>query len=481
VASYQDLIDIYEELDRRKRRKRFFEYYPDSGPLRRDLYKKHIAFFRAGLYFRERAAIAANRIGKTEGMGGYEVVVHATGLYPDWWPGRRFDHPIDAWAAGTTGETTRDIIQTKLVGPPEKESEWGTALIPGHLIQNYVRKARPANSLEAVIVRHVSGGSSIINFKSYEQGRKKFEGTAKHVVWFDEEPPMDIYTEGLMRTMTVDGIVLCTFTPLEGLSEVVLMFMPGGKLPGVNDMIRHVTFADWDDVPHLTEKSKRELYAALPPHQREARSKGVPSLGSGAIYPVAEEIVSVKDFVIPRHWPRAYAMDVGWNWTAALWGALDRESGVGYLYSCYKQGKAEPAIHASAIRSRGKWIPGCVDPAANGRSQRDGERLINIYQDEDLDLVNADNAVEAGLYDVWTALSSGTLKVFKSMSPWFDEYRIYRRDKNGKIVKSNDHLMDCTRYLKRTGFSRAIVMPISNNVIMNVNPRVSGRPSAMCA
>lgn len=219
---------------------------------------------------------------------------------------------------------------------------------------------------------------------------------------------------------------------------------------------RYVVMASWDDAPHLTEQQKKELWDSIPPHQRDARSKGVPQLGSGAIYPIQEDLITVDDFEIPPHWPRAYALDVGWNCTAAIWGAFDRQSDTVYLYSCHKQGKAEPETHAAAVKARGAWIPGVIDPAACGANQRDGTRLIDEYRAMDLILYQADNSVEAGIFAVFKRMVSGRLKIFRSLSQWFDEFRIYRRDENGKIVKSNDHLMDDTRYLIMSGMSIAI-------------------------
>lgn len=176
--------------------------------------------------------IAANRVGKSWGIGAYEVTCHLTGDYPDWWPGRRFEHPISAWAAGDTSQTTRDIIQLALtgVGGEGSDGQLGTGMIPGDLIVSQPTAARGiSGAFDTMIVRHKSGGLSSLGFKSYDQGRKKFQGTAKHVVWLDEEPPLDVYTESLTRTMTVDGVVLCTFTPLEGATEVVNMFIKGNS------------------------------------------------------------------------------------------------------------------------------------------------------------------------------------------------------------------------------------------------------------
>lgn len=227
-------------------------------------------------------------------------------------------------------------------------------------------------------------------------------------------------------------------------------------------MSRALVMATWDDVPHLTAEQKQELWDSIPPYQRGARSKGIPQLGSGAIYPVPESEIVVNDFEIPEYWPVAYALDVGWNRTACLWGAWDRQSDTIYLWSEYYKGQAEPAIHASAIKSRGNWIPGVIDPAARGRGQKDGEQLLQLYIDLGLDLSIAQNAVEAGLYAVWERLSTGRLKVFKSLQSWFSEFRIYRRDDKGKVIKENDHLMDGTRYFVMSALNIAITQPFGD-------------------
>jgi hypothetical protein len=221
--------------------------------------------------------------------------------------------------------------------------------------------------------------------------------------------------------------------------------------------------ATWDDAPHLTEEQKNKLYDSIPPYQRDARTKGVPQLGSGAIYPVPETEIVCDAFVIPKFWPRCYALDVGWNRTAALWGAWDQDQDIVYLYSEYYRGQAEPAIHAQAIRSRGPWIPGVIDPAARGRQQDDGEKLIDQYVDLGLSIGAAQNTVESGIYEVWSRLSTGRLKVFRGLQNWLMEFRLYRRDEKGKIVKENDHLMDCGRYLIMTGLQIAETEPLAGD------------------
>ena len=215
----------------------------------------------------------------------------------------------------------------------------------------------------------------------------------------------------------------------------------------------------WNDIPHLSEQQKEMMLAALPPFQRDARSKGTPQLGSGSIYPVPESDFVVDPFEIPAHWPRAYGMDVGWNRTAALWGAIDRDTDTVYLYAEHYRGQAEPSIHADAIKAKGLWIPGVIDPASRGRQQRDGFQLLQDYIDLGLDVEVAFNGVESGIYEVWQRLSTGRLKAFKSLSNFLYEFRLYRRDENGRIVKANDHLMDTTRYLIMSGLDRAKTNP----------------------
>lgn len=436
-------------------------YFPETGPLRRELYKKHMEFFAAGAKFRERCFMAANRIGKTESGGGYEFVHHLTGEYPAWWKGRRFKKPVDCWAAGDTAKTVRDIIQYKLLG---KAGEFGTGLIPAERLVRTTPKAGVPEAVDSIYVKHASGGLSQVGLKSYDQGRVAFQGPEKDVVWLDEEPPLDVYTECLLRTMTTNGIIMLTFTPLLGLSETVLQFLPGGEIAEHATGSKCVVMATWDDVPHLTKEVKEELWASIPPYQRDARSKGIPQLGSGAIYPIPESDILIADFELPPHWPRGYGMDVGWNRTSAGFHAWDRENDVIYRVAEHYRGQAEPSIHTQAIKARGgDWMPGVIDPAARGRSQVDGRRLLQMYVDLGLDLHHANNGVEAGIYECWQRLSTGRYRVFRSCQNWLAEYRLYRRDERGQIVKSNDHAMDDMRYFVMSGLEHAITKPIEQD------------------
>jgi len=207
------------ELTRRAARDKLAKYQP---------YSKQREFHNAGAQHRERLFMAGNQLGKTV-AGSFEWSIHLTGNYPDWWQGRRFETPGRYWAAGESGTSTRDTVQKLLVGPPEKEEEWGTGAIPFASIVDTQRSRGQPDALDSVVVKHVSGGTSTVLFKSYEQGRAKWQGDTLHGVWFDEEPPADIYIEGLTRTNATGGIAMITFTPLKGMSDVVRMFLQGER------------------------------------------------------------------------------------------------------------------------------------------------------------------------------------------------------------------------------------------------------------
>lgn len=227
---------------------------------------------------------------------------------------------------------------------------------------------------------------------------------------------------------------------------------------------RYLTTASWDDVPHLDEATKASMLRSTPPYMRAARSTGVPSLGAGAIYPIPPEEIWADPFKIPDYWPRVYALDVGWNRTAALWFAWDPSDGTCYPYSEYYRGEATPLVHAAAIKGRGAWIQGVIDPAARGRSQADGQRLIEQYRGQGLILHPAENAVESGIYNCWMGLQTDQIRPFKTLQNFWAEYRMYRRNEKGVIVKQNDHLMDDFRYGVNGAKSYARVVPAASQL-----------------
>src|SRR5262245_10958262 len=208
-------LAVTAEMERRKRMK-LFRMFPATGMYRRELYAKHLQFFAAGgkhvpfpscpegctgAPHRERCCMAGNRCGKTE-AGAYETALHLTGLYPDWWVGKRFDHPIKAWACGDTNKTVRSIVQEKLLGPVNAV---GTGMLPGDLIVYRTTKPGIAESVDTIYVRHTTGGISAVTLKSYQEGRESFQGTAIDWIHLDESCDIGIYAECLMRLMTTNG------------------------------------------------------------------------------------------------------------------------------------------------------------------------------------------------------------------------------------------------------------------------------------
>lgn len=170
--------------------------------------------------------MAGNRVGKSD-TGCYEDTLHLTGDYPHWWEGRRFECPIEGWIAGETNATVRDILQAKLLG---RWGEFGTGMIPRDAIVHWTAKRGLPDSVDTVFVRSLAGGVSSLSFKSYAEGRANFQGTAKHLIHFDEECPVEIYVEALMRTMVVPGcadggLMLVTFTPIEGWTQMIEDFL----------------------------------------------------------------------------------------------------------------------------------------------------------------------------------------------------------------------------------------------------------------
>jgi phage terminase large subunit-like protein len=432
-----ELLALIEERKRRQARRKMDRY---------TAYPKQQEFHH--LAMRERLLMASNRFGKTE-CGAAEMAMHLTGRYPDWWQGKRFDSPIKAWAAGVTSETTRDVVQDKLIGPPDREADWGTGYIPGDAIGGTDRARGIANALDTVSVKHVSGGWSSLQFKSYERGREKWQGTGLQVVWFDEEPPMDIYTEGLTRTNETGGIVYTTFTPLKGYSDVVALFL-GDQVTGAS---RGYVRATIDDALHLDAATKATIIASYQPHELEARTQGLPSMGSGLVYPVTEASIICDPIPIPAHWPQIVGIDFGWDHPfSACWLAWDREADRIYVTKEYQEREATPIIHAAAIKPAGAWIPVAWPHDGLNAEKGSGRPLMELYRAQGLAMLSekathpdGSNSVEAGIADILDRMQTGRFKVFSTCAKVLEERRTYHRDK-GKIVKERDDLLDAMRY-----------------------------------
>ncbi|OAP35813.1 hypothetical protein AU381_16640 [Sinorhizobium glycinis] len=237
---------LMAELDRRRRTDILARYRP---------YAKQREFHAAGANYRERLFMAGNQLGKTL-AGAAEAAMHLTGHYPGWWQGRRFDKPIVMLAGSESYELTRDGVQRLLVGPPLTEDDWGTGFIPKAAIHATTRRSGASGALDSVTVRHATGGASTLLFKAYEQGRGKWQANTADYVWFDEEPPEDVYFEGITRTNATRGSIAVTFTPLKGLSAVVARYLME-KSPD-----REVTTMTIEDAEHYTAEERQRIISS---------------------------------------------------------------------------------------------------------------------------------------------------------------------------------------------------------------------------
>lgn len=418
-------------------------------------YAKQVDFHTAGgdMAVRERLLMAGNQLGKTW-AAAFETSMHLTGLYPDWWQGAVFDAPTTGWAASLTSQSTRDTVQRLLLGQP---GQWGTGAIPKDRILDIKRAAHGvADAVESIMVKWGDFGQSRVTIKTYDQGRERWQGETLDFVWLDEEPPADLYTEGLTRTNATGGIVWLTFTPLLGMSNVVKRFLVD-KVEGT-----HVTIMTIEDAEHYTPEQRRAIINSYPAHEREARANGTPTLGSGRVFPVEESAIKEQAIAIPEHWPRLAALDFGWDHpTAMVWGAWDRDGDVVHIYDAHRAKETTPIVHSATLKAKGAWIPVSWPHDGLQHDKGSGEALAEQYRKLGVNMLKnratnppvkgeeegtGGNSVEAGLMDMLDRMQTGRLKVADHLHDWFEEFRLYHR-KDGKLVKVDEDLMSATRYL----------------------------------
>jgi phage terminase large subunit-like protein len=393
-----------------------------------------------------------------------ELSYHLTGLYPDWWEGRKYNLPIIAWAGGVSNETTRDIVQYELLGSPDDPEAFGSGTVPKNYIIKTERKPGVPNAKSVALIRHVSGGNSSLFFKAYEMGVEKWQGRSVDCIWLDEEPSRDIYSQAVTRTLDRKGMVYMTFTPEQGMTETVASFM--NNLQKGQALVN----ATWDDASetvvslrgqkgHLDEGVMQQILSSYSPHEREMRRYGRPSIGSGLIFPIQEEKILIDPIVLEDHWPRIAAIDFGWDHpTAVVWAAVDLEEETFYVYDCYRMSKASPTVHSQAIRTRPHFIPIAYPHDGNRRDSMGNPGLADQYRNLGCNVLlehftnppalgenKGGNSVEEGLMAMLQSMENNKFKVFSTLSDWFEEFRMYHR-KGGKVVPLRDDIMSATRY-----------------------------------
>ena len=458
----EQALKLAEQIHEKKESNRLSYYEPYE-------YQKnfHDARDEQGTLARQRLLMAANKTGKTF-CGAAEMAYHLTGIYPSWWKGYRFHGPIKAWAAGNTTANTRDIVQAELFGEPGDDEDFGHGAIPRDKIVKWDRQPGIPNAISAVTIKHASGRNSKVYLKSYEQGKQAWMGKAIDVIWMDEEPPQDIYSQALRASLKGGGLTFMTFTPESGMTNVVAQFM--------NDLKPHQQLynATWDDAPHLDDEVKEEILAALPPHERDMRSKGIPVLGSGLVFPVDENQIKRSAFAIPEHWSKVCALDFGYDHpTAAVWIAHDRDKDVAYVYDVYRKSAETPIVHSAAIRARGDWIPVIWPHDGAQHDKGSGKPLAEIYRKQGVNMMpkhfenpEGGQGVEPGLMEMLQRFQTQRLLVFDHLGEFFEEMRMYHR-KDGKVVKERDDIMSACRYaVMSLRYARgSYVMPRRNEAI----------------
>ena len=415
-------------------------------------YPKQIAFFN--MQKRERLFMAANQVGKTYG-GAYEAACHATGDYPEWWMGKKFARPTRGWVAGVSSLAVRDTQQKHLCGMPGVTADFGTGLIPKARFADKPSLARGVtDAFDTLQVTHktngVPDGISTVHFKSFEQGRPKFQGDTIDWGWGDEEGPMDIYQEFLTR-LRGDGILYSTFTPLFGQTDLVLRFTRAAA-----DSDRGMVNMTLEEAEHFTPEEKKKRLDGYAAHERDARAKGIPLLGSGKVFDCAEEFITEPRIErIPDEWTKLWAVDFGMGHPfAAVLQLWDRDADIIHVHHAIRMEGALPIMHAAAMRPIGVNVPVAWPQDGHQREKgatTAGTTTAQLYKQAGLQMLDhhahfedGGNSTEAGILEMDQRMKTGRYKVASHLTDWFEEYRSYHR-KDGVIVKVRDDLMSASR------------------------------------
>lgn len=415
------------------------------------LYGWQTEFIAATSHYSQCCLIAANRIGKTY-TGTYVDAIHALGDYPDDWPGHRFDHAPLIWCLGYSGEKTRDLLQAPMVGQKNGDKFAG-GLIPADRILGYESMTGTPNAVRTLFIRHRSGEVARVQFWSYNQGQHALMGD--DVDWFhiDEEPrDPAIFPQVLVRTASGDrgrgGRGILTFTPENGRTELVIQFMDNPS------RAQFCMQKGWDDAPHLNDQVKADLLSSFPSHQREMRTKGVPMLGHGRIYDIAEEDVVCQPFDIPPHFRVINGMDFGWDHPQAqVQLVIDQENEMFYVTRAWKKSRVSPNEAWGATKSWALGVPTAWPADGLQTEKGSAKQQKSYYVEAGFKLLanhatwpDGSNGVEAGLFEIRDLILKGKFKIFRGLRDLLDEFLQYHRDDRGHIVKVREDILDGMRY-----------------------------------
>ena len=452
-TDYLDLLTKYEEI-RKYNKLMFFKPY-----------KFQEKFYKLGSDNNIRALIAANRCGKTY-SAAMEIAMHLTGRYPDWWEGRKFDRPIKSVATSVSSSQVRDVLQKELLGTENRDliDMIGTGTIPRADINTEISNKGRDGAFSELYIRHISGGHSSLKFFSYAQGMEPMQGFVADLVYIDEQDKNNfdlIFSELVKRTATVNGLVMATFTPLQGITHIVREFWdPEGSFHS------GLVNAGWDDVDHLTEEAKRIMLASTPPHLRDAVTKGIPVLGSGAVYNIGESDLVYDDVVIEDDWPRICGIDVGFTTdpTAGIFVAQDPTTKIYYVFDEYgniENNTWNASQHVGQLYAKGcSDTPMMYDSAAKARVGATGKAITELWLEMGLNVsttsfsnpkwlstnVSSYKSISVGLVRIYELMATGKIKIHKNCKNFWREFRSYSYDDKGTPSERDNHWMDAFRY-----------------------------------
>ncbi len=432
------LID--ELLKKRKDADRLSKY--NVG---RKKHKKQIEFHKCKK--RNRWVFGGNRSGKTE-CGAVECIYMARGIHPY----RKNRKNTFGWVVSLSREVQRDVAQRKIL------SYLNPLWIEDITMVSGKKESPEYGVIDQIRVKNVFGGISVIGFKSCDQGREKFQGSSLDYVWFDEEPPKDVYDECRMRVIDKEGDIFGTMTPLKGLTFIYDEIY----INEVGDDDVWYQFMDWDDNPFLSKKEIKKLTDTLPKDVLESRRYGRFKASSGLVYPEFDENVHViEPFSVPKEWQDNISIDPGLNNPlSAHWYAVDFDGTVYVVNEHFEAGKGV-GYHAERIKNISNsmsWkrdfsgrLTALIDSAANQRTLANTASVAELFCDMGITVntnVNKDLFTGIARVKEYLKVTDGKPKiyVFKNCVNLIRELKSYRWGAGDRPVKTDDHALDELRY-----------------------------------
>jgi phage terminase large subunit-like protein len=438
-------------------------------------YPTQLAFLAAGTAVHQRLIYGGNQSGKTICCAA-EVAWHLTGDYPTWWKGKRYRKPIRAWMIGESIGVVRDTVQAQLCGGLG-DNEFGQGTIP---LESFPKKpimvGGGQRAIDTIFVTHMTDGKidgvSSAAFKSFDQRREKLQSESIDLVWIDERPSEEVYSELFARTSATDGHIIVSYTPIgEGAAGgLTYRFL---SEPSADRAVFRIT---GEEAKHISDQRREELAAGYTDAERETRLEGIPQLGTGPIFPLELLPAIVRRFKPdgPDAEIRDYArwcvgIDFGFDHPfAAVMIAWHHDTGEVFVVDSFSMVKSSAQYHVSRIHSmtQGLRLPVAYPHDGSVHDKGSGLALIGQYKGFGLNPMskwatnhgtnhyNVDPALEE-MRELWY---THKLIIAPHNAELIEEFRHYHRDENFKIVKQRDDLISALRYaimMRRQGKPRS--------------------------